>query len=272
MARDGLHDNDGHMIWLVQLAFDCHDPDAITAFWGRLLDYDSELAHQTPEEVARFRADHPQFDGRGRIDDRLLRRMPVYIQRVPEPKVTTNRVRLEVAVPADDGSPAGEHSDPEGNEYRVVVDPSVPTRRLSSIIFDALDPKGQAAFWATATGYTLDQTGTRCNPPVSELTWTGQSFSHPSAPDRDLFHVTGSGAAHGPAPYDLIPAFAFSKNDQPKTTKNRIHVDLCSTDALADRERLVELGATILHWNGDQVLADPEGNEFCLGGRSRPRD
>jgi len=259
------------VIWLVQLVLDCHDPDAIAAFWGRLLEYDSELARQTPEEVARFRAEHPQFDGRGRIDDRELRRMPIYIQRVPEPKAARNRVRLEVAVPTVDDLPSGQHADPEGNEYGVVIDASVSARRLSSIIFDALDPEALATFWVAATGYTLDGTGTRCDPPISELTWTGESFSHPDAPNRDLLHITGAGAPPGPAPYDLVPGLAFTKTDRPKTTKNRIHIDINSTDVLADRERLLRLGATILHWNGDQVLADPEGNEFCLSGRSRSR-
>ena len=55
-------------------------------------------------------------------------------------------------------------------------------------------------------------------------------------------------------------------------TKNRLHVDINSTDVLEDRDRLLALGATILCWNGDQVMADPEGNEFCLSGKSRARD
>lgn len=259
------------VIWLVQLVFDCQDPDLVAAFWGKLLDYDSELVHQTPGEVARFRAEHPQFDGRGRIDDRELRRMPVYLQRVPEKKTARNRVRLEVTVPRDDIE-AGEHSDPEGNEYTVVVDDSVNARRLSSIIFDARDPDRLARFWAAATGFTLDATGRRCDPSRSELSWTGGAFSHPGVPNHDLLHITGAGAPPGAAPYDLIPGLAFVEGTEAKSIKNRIHVDLSSTNALEERERLAGLGATVLHWNGDQVLADPEGNEFCLGGRHRVRE
>ena len=43
--------------------------------------------------------------------------------------------------------------------------------------------------------------------------------------------------------------------------------DLSSTDVAADLERLRGLGATVLCWDDEHVLADPEGNEFCLSGR-----
>jgi predicted enzyme related to lactoylglutathione lyase len=54
-----------------------------------------------------------------------------------------------------------------------------------------------------------------------------------------------------------------------KQGKNRMHLDIPSTDLEADRARLLQLGAVELqrhtkagyHW---VVLADPEGNEFCL--------
>jgi hypothetical protein len=119
---------------------------------------------------------------------------------------------------------------------------------------------------------TLDGTG-RCDPTVSGLTWTRESFSHPDAPNREIsFTSRPRGLRLGPAAYDLTPGLAFTKTAEPKTMKNRIHVDIGSTDVLGDRERLLELGATILHWNEDQVLADPEGHGFCLGGRSRARE
>jgi hypothetical protein len=58
--------------------------------------------------------------------------------------------------------------------------------------------------------------------------------------------------------------------DGPKTTKNRLHLDLNATDRdqAAELERLLQLGARPVDigqrdvsWH---VLADPEGNEFCL--------
>jgi predicted enzyme related to lactoylglutathione lyase len=64
------------------------------------------------------------------------------------------------------------------------------------------------------------------------------------------------------------------KVPEPKTAKNRCHVDLRTTtrDAVGDEtDRLVALGATLtrpakeefgVYW---ATLADPEGNEFCIG-------
>ncbi len=59
---------------------------------------------------------------------------------------------------------------------------------------------------------------------------------------------------------------------EPKTVKNRVHLDLEPTDATRDEEvaRLMNLGATLFadhrrdDGSGFVVLADPEGNEFCV--------
>ena len=61
--------------------------------------------------------------------------------------------------------------------------------------------------------------------------------------------------------------------DQHRSTLNvppRIHLDLYSKDQAADVARLIGLGATEVHWDkrpadADYViLADPEGNRFCV--------
>jgi hypothetical protein len=61
-----------------------------------------------------------------------------------------------------------------------------------------------------------------------------------------------------------------------KTLKNRLHIDLApgpDDDHEAEVERLIALGATLSDVGQDQVpwvvLADPEGNEFCV---LTPRD
>jgi predicted enzyme related to lactoylglutathione lyase len=262
------------VIWLVQLVFDAADPDALMQFWGQALGYRNALIGVSQEEIVEFRTTNPQFDGRGRIDDDDLRRMPVYIQRVPEPKTGRNRVRLEVATPDVHGTASrleqlgaaqaaeGELVDVEGNEFALVVgDGEV---RLASVVIDAIDPERLLAFWAEATGYRRDGARSRCDPEPLGLRWTGDHFERDG---RGLRHISGAGGAVGPAPFDLTPGLRFVATTDPKRTKNRLHVDLCSDEPEADRDRLVRLGAEVVQWDTDHVLNDPEGNEFCLGGR-----
>ncbi|MFI0470135.1 VOC family protein [Saccharopolyspora sp. 5N102] len=65
-------------------------------------------------------------------------------------------------------------------------------------------------------------------------------------------------------------ALGLQQVPEPRAGKNRVHVDLGTTDRQAEVRRLVELGATEvgehdgpggLAWT---VLRDPEGNEFCV--------
>ena len=55
-----------------------------------------------------------------------------------------------------------------------------------------------------------------------------------------------------------------------KSVKNRVHLDLDADDREAEVRRLIELGATHIHDKDEwgiswTTLADPEGNEFCVG-------
>jgi len=69
------------------------------------------------------------------------------------------------------------------------------------------------------------------------------------------------------------PALAFQQVPEPKTVKNRMHLDLTVDDRAAFTARVLELGGARVaehevsgfHWS---VLADPEGNEFCVVERS----
>ncbi len=67
---------------------------------------------------------------------------------------------------------------------------------------------------------------------------------------------------------DRRPGLLFAKVDEPKTAKNRLHLDFRPDDRDAEVERLLALGATRTDvGQGEQswvVLADPEGNEFCV--------
>lgn len=267
-------------IWSVQLVFDCADPDAVARFWGRALEYRNDLPWASDEEIAAFRKAYPQYDGRGRVDDRELRRPPIYIQRVPEPKVGRNRIRLEIAVPQGTSSVVADQlaalggvavdddlADVEGNEFSVTEDATLSERRLRSVVLDCLDPDRMLSFWSQATGYPA--TNGRCDPGGSGLTFDGGAFVFQGS---RYLHVTGMEARPaGPELFDLTPGLAFVATDEPKQGKNRLHLDLNSTDADTERDRLVELGATVLRWDTDHVMSDPEGNEFCLS-PSRPAD
>lgn len=75
-----------------------------------------------------------------------------------------------------------------------------------------------------------------------------------------------------PAP-DRLPGLLFVSVPEAKSIKNRLHLDFRPDDRDVEVARLLALGATRVDvGQGDQswvVLADPEGNEFCvLGSRS----
>lgn len=66
-----------------------------------------------------------------------------------------------------------------------------------------------------------------------------------------------------------LPGLCFVSAPDSKTVKNRLHIDLSPDDHAAEVERIVALGATRADvGQGDDVswvvLADPEGNEFCV--------
>jgi len=105
--------------------------------------------------------------------------------------------------------------------------------------FDARDADLVARFWAAALGRDVADGATTENAVVL-------SSDDPAAGPRLAFHQ--------------VP--------EPKTVKNRFHLDLITTDYEAEIERLVGLGATTLNTVDRGVrwttMADPEGNEFDL--------
>lgn len=109
--------------------------------------------------------------------------------------------------------------------------------RLVALEFDAQDPERLAAFWSALLGRTPDASGTRL-PGLDRL-------------DFEL---------------RFIPV------DTPNTGRHRMHFDLTSTSD-DDQRRSVDLALSLgarhldVGQTGDEghiVLADPEGNEFCV--------
>lgn len=141
----------------------------------------------------------------------------------------------------------------------------------TQVVFDAAEPHGLAAFWAGALRYEHEEVDSFISGLVeaghvpAELTveidgkrrWrTVASLRHPDDP------VDERGAGTG-------RRILFQAVPEPKTVKNRVHLDLLVGPQAheAEVERLVALGATVVGvHDGDDgrwtLLADPEGNEF----------
>jgi hypothetical protein len=93
--------------------------------------------------------------------------------------------------------------------------------------------------------------------------------------DRDGGAIEIGPVGGGPA--SVAPRLVFSPSADPKRDKLRLHIDVNATDQDQDAElaRLRALGAVPadVGQSGDEswhVLADPEGNEFCLLRRRVP--
>src|ERR1700750_611801 len=119
----------------------------------------------------------------------------------------------------------------------------MPTR-LVHLVVDAAEPARLARFWAKALGWVV------------------------GADEADEGDVWRSGLSH---PDSSALPLVFVPVSEPKTGKNRVHLDLATESAAhqaAEVERLLALGAVPadigqrdVPWT---VLADPEGNEFCV--------
>jgi predicted enzyme related to lactoylglutathione lyase len=112
-----------------------------------------------------------------------------------------------------------------------------------AVVLDCADPEGLAQFWAEALGYRRQ--------PLEE-------------PYLMLLPAQRGGG----------PGLTLQRVPEPKADKNRMHIDLHVEDVDREVARLVALGAT--RRSGELVevgfrwvvLGDPEGNEFCVVGRS----
>jgi glyoxalase superfamily protein len=237
---------------LVHLAIDSADPSRLAQFWAAALGWAIEI--DEPDEAA---VTPPGFDYPGPAA------LPLVFVPVPEPKAAQNRVHLDLATasvehqaaevgrlrdlgatPADVGQgdvPWEVLADPEGNEF-CVLDPRPvyrDTGPVAAVVVDCARPPAMARFWRDAA----DLSQHAC----------AEDFASLRSP-------------HGTGPFlELVTA------PDPKVVKNRMHLDLapCSDeDHLVEVKRLQELGAMPAdvgqHDVSWVVLADPEGNEFCV--------
>lgn len=210
------------------LCIDAVDAAAVGRFWAEALRLDLELL---PDGGARLVGPTP--------------RHTVWINTVPEPVTVKQRMHLDVRAPSvddvvalggaivDAGSfPWTVMKDVEGGELCVFPTREGKPAGLMEIVVDTADAARIAAWWGGVLGakHTDHEDGYSYIEPVPE------------------------------APFECL---VFVPVPEPKTVKNRIHIDVTTPDLAP----LLEAGATLLRpsdeeirWN---VLADPDGNEFC---------
>ncbi|RIV41165.1 VOC family protein [Micromonospora radicis] len=237
---------------LVQINMKARDDSTLGAFWAEALGWEvsSEEPGVTNLEPEGF--DYPDP-------------VAVCIDLVasPEPKTVKNRVHVDLATtstaqqaelvarltdlgatPADIGQgdvPWTVLADPEGNEF-CVREPRPryrDTGPIAAVVVDCADPRAMARFWDQA------------------MDWT---------PHEVTDHEAVLRSAQGVGPH-----LRFVRSPDVKTGWNRVHLDVRpypGDDPAAEAARLRTLGATAVDLGRDDipwtVLADPEGNEFCL--------
>ncbi|MFI8768303.1 VOC family protein [Streptomyces sp. NPDC053792] len=110
--------------------------------------------------------------------------------------------------------------------------------RFKDLALDAVDHQAMADWWCAALGYQRK--------PLAD------GAERPDHWPVPLVDPAGAG-----------PLIWINPVSEPKKTKNRMHLDVWGTP-----DRLVALGATVLRAADEEidwhVLADPEGNEFCV--------
>ncbi|SEE86235.1 VOC family protein [Ruania alba] len=90
--------------------------------------------------------------------------------------------------------------------------------------------------------------------------------------DAEIARLAGLGLTPQTDPTVAVdgpgPTLFFQEVPEPKSGKNRLHLDVTAADRQAEVTRVQVLGARVLAEHpGWTVLADPEGNEFCISSR-----
>ncbi len=242
---------------LFSVVVDAADPRTLGAWWGDALDW--EVIYEADDEVVVaphgatedsgvlglvFGANDDPKRGKNRVHLDLASQSAADQAAIVERLVAAGATRADI----DQGDAVGwvVLADPEGNEF-CVLDPRDRYRgggALAAVVMDAADPQTLAPFWVAATGRS-----------VGYADDDAVSLRHPD---------------------DLLPDLELLRSTDARTVKNRLHLDVAPAaddDRDAEVARLVALGATPTDvGQGDDVtwvvLADPEGNEFCV---LRPR-
>src|SRR4051812_26424364 len=139
-----------------------------------------------------------------------------------------------------------------------------------TLTIDCADPALVARFWCTALGYT------QADPPQGWDTWEDW-LTDLNVPKDEWYDGASISDPNG-----VLPSISFLKVPEPRTAKNRLHLDLQVAGGRhidqSQREALIEGMVAVLveaggsvasrSLHGDRldhvVMRDPEGNEFCV--------
>lgn len=210
------------------LCIDARDPARLQSFWASTLGL------------------RPESRGAGNLlltGDRPER--TVWINEVPEPHSVKNRVHFDVNTSSieelvergarvlDQSHPWTIMVDPEGNEFDAFVrEPDqLDDYRLNELTVDGTDALASSRWWGERFGRRPQQEA-----------------------DQPVWAIEGGGL---PCP------MVFAEVPEPKTVKNRVHWDVVGVtqEFLDAGARLLRPADREIAWD---VLADPEGNEFCV--------
>jgi len=126
------------------------------------------------------------------------------------------------------------------------------------VTFDCADADRLAEFWAIALDYEVQP------PPGGFATWSEflEANGVPVPPQGSMSAVVD--------PAGRGPRVLFQRVPEPKTVKNRVHLDIRTGERRAEKvAELLSAGATQVRQMADAglewvVMTDPEGNEFCI--------
>jgi hypothetical protein len=241
---------------LVQVNFKASDEEALGRFWAEALGWGVSSEGPGVANVEPHGFDWPDPSA-----------LVVDVVRVPDPETVRYHTHLDLATTSDDHHrelverlltlgathadigqgdvPWTVLADPQGNLFCVLEPRELyrDTGPIAAVVVDCADPRAMARFWSAAVDWT-----------VHEVTDDHASLRSPE----------------GVGPY-----LEFLRVENP-TTWNRVHLDVVpdpGDDQATEVNRLLAMGATPsdvgqgddAHW---VVLADPEGNDFCVLRRS----
>ncbi len=134
------------------------------------------------------------------------------------------------------------------------------------VVLDCSAPHELADWWAEALGWQVEPQDEAF---IRRMIDAGFASEEDTVRHRGALVWKEGAAINSPDPGR--PRVLFQVAPEPKTVKNRVHLDLRVGDERREAEvaRLVGMGATEL-WRASQgphqwaTMADPEGNEFCV--------